>query len=69
MIVHLSEILDSFPGEANCTRCFAHILNLVAKCVMKQFDAPKKKKNADNGGEEEDPVEEDTSQWFAWPGC
>ena len=59
MIAHLSEKLDSFPGEPNRTRCFAHILNLVAKCVMKQFDAPKKKKNGDNGGEGEDPEEED----------
>jgi hypothetical protein len=43
MIDHLATILDNFPGRANRTRCFAHILNLVAKCIMKQFDAPKKK--------------------------
>lgn len=42
MITHLTKILDAFPGSANHTCCFAHILNLVAKCIMKQFDTPKK---------------------------
>ena len=43
MIDHLAILLEAFPGLANHTRCFTHILNLVAKCIMKQFDAPKKK--------------------------
>jgi len=41
MIDELAELLDDFPGVANHTRCFSHILNLVAKSVMKQFDLPK----------------------------
>ena len=41
MIDKLSELLEEFPGSANHTRCFNHILNLVAKSVMKQFDLPK----------------------------
>jgi hypothetical protein len=41
MIDKLAELLDDFPGAANRTRCFSHILNLVAKSVMKQFDLPK----------------------------
>lgn len=45
MIEHLENILTEFPGSANRTRCFAHILNLVAKGIMKQFDAPKDKIN------------------------
>lgn len=53
MIQHLAEILAEFPGEANRTRCFTHILNLVARCIMRQFDDPKKSKKgkmrADNG--------------------
>ena len=50
MIDHLSTLLKKFPGSANRTRCFAHILNLVAKCIMRQFDGPKatKKGNAAN---------------------
>jgi hypothetical protein len=43
MIDKLSSMLEDFPGAANWTRCFSHILNLVAKCVMKQFDLPKAK--------------------------
>lgn len=46
MIDHLVTLLENYPGRANRTRCFAHILNLVAKCIMRQFDEPKKKKTA-----------------------
>lgn len=41
MIAELSDLLDDFPGETNRTRCFTHILNLVAKSIIKQFDVPK----------------------------
>ena len=41
MIEELADLLDSFPGAANQTRCFTHILNLVAKSIIKQFDVPK----------------------------
>lgn len=43
MIDELSVLLEEFPGSANRTRCFTHILNLVAKSIMKQFDVPKAK--------------------------
>ena len=46
MITHLATILEAFPGSTNRTRCFAHILNLVAKSIIQQFDTPKKKKTA-----------------------
>lgn len=42
MIVHLAQLLEAFLGSLNQTRCFTHILNLITKCIMKQFDAPKK---------------------------
>ena len=59
MIDHLLTILDNFPGSANRTCCFTHILNLVAKCIMKQFDAPRKKNQADgDAGEEEEDADE-----------
>jgi hypothetical protein len=48
MINHLATLLAAFPGSANRICCFTHILNLVAKCIMKQFDTPRKKKNDDN---------------------
>lgn len=41
MVEKLSTLLPDFPGAANRTRCFTHILNLVAKAILKQFDAPK----------------------------
>ena len=43
MIERLAELIDHFPGAANQTRCFTHILNLVAKSVLHQFEAPKAK--------------------------
>lgn len=42
MIKHLSTLVDNFPGAPNQTRCFTHILNLVAKSVLRQFDVAKK---------------------------
>ena len=41
MIEHLATLIETFPGAANQTRCFAHVLNLVAKSVLRQFEAPK----------------------------
>ncbi len=43
MIERLAELIDNFPGTANQTRCFTHILNLVAKSVLCQFEALKAK--------------------------
>jgi hypothetical protein len=58
MINHLATLLAAFPGLANHTRCFTHILNLIAKCIMKQFDAPRKKKHDNNilADDEDDDV-------------
>lgn len=46
MIEHLAVVIDTFPGAPNQTRCFAHILNLVAKTVLRQFEGPKKERAA-----------------------
>jgi hypothetical protein len=53
MIANLGELIDDFPGAANQTRCFLHILNLVVKSILQQFDLPKKKKASDNDLDEE----------------
>jgi len=45
MIEHLATLIENFPGAANQTRCFTHILNLVAKSILRQFEAPKSKGN------------------------
>jgi hypothetical protein len=41
MIDALAELVVTFPGAANRTRCFTHILNLVVKVILRQFDMPK----------------------------
>jgi hypothetical protein len=43
MIDVLAELVVTFPGAANRTRCFAHILNLVVKVILHQFNVPKDK--------------------------
>ena len=42
MIEELIDQIGEFPGEANRTRCFNHIVALVAVRVVRQFDVPKK---------------------------
>lgn len=41
MIVELSNLLPAFPGAANRSRCFTHVLNLAAKSIIRQYDLPK----------------------------
>jgi hypothetical protein len=38
MIEKLERRLEDFPGASNRARCFTHILNLVVKTIMHQFD-------------------------------
>jgi hypothetical protein len=54
MISELRDLVNDFPGPANQTRCFAHILNLVVKSILHQFDLPKTKsaKSLDDGSKE-----------------
>ena len=41
MIEELQEIVPEFAGSASHTRCFLHIVNLIAKSLIRQFDAGK----------------------------
>ena len=45
MIEELANLLNDFPGLANQTQCFTHVLNLVVKSIIQQFDSPKSKTN------------------------
>jgi nucleoside-diphosphate-sugar epimerase len=45
MIDELEMLVDEFPGAANHTRCFTHIVNLVVKSILWQFDVPKARTN------------------------
>lgn len=53
MIAHLATLIDHFPGAANQTRCFTHILNLAAKSILCQFDS---KKTTADGNDFGDPT-------------
>jgi hypothetical protein len=52
MIQELAYLVDDFPGPANQTRCFLHILNLVVKSIIRQFDVPISKKTPDDDEDE-----------------
>jgi hypothetical protein len=43
MIDDLAGCLVEYRGAPNRARCFTHILNLVVKSIMRQFDLPKKR--------------------------
>ena len=45
MIDELSRLVENFPGESMRVRCFAHVINLVVKSILKQFDLPDKIKD------------------------
>ena len=46
MIAELVNLLNDFPGPANQTQCFMHILNLIVKSIIRQFDLPQSKVDA-----------------------
>ena len=54
MIRELAKRIVEFRGDPNRTRCFAHIINLVVKSILKQFDKPSKQltKDLDNAEKE-----------------
>ena len=57
MIEELIDQIGEFPGEANRTRCFNHIVALVAVRVVRQFDVPKKD-NMDGTNDAENELRE-----------
>lgn len=42
IINKLTKFLPNFPGAPNWCHCFLHIINLIAKLVLKQFNVPDK---------------------------
>jgi hypothetical protein len=47
MIDSTAEIIDGFSGEENRVRCFNHIINLIAKSLLRLFEVSKKKRGAE----------------------
>ncbi len=64
MMEHLRDDLPAgFAGPPGRARCFDHIVNLVAKSLLKLFDDPKKKRNTRKKGSKkgkEKAVEEES---------
>ena len=52
MIEHLAALVEKFSGATNQTQCLTHILNLVAKSILRQFEGPKKGKAVDDAAKE-----------------
>ena len=47
MTDELEELVESFQGQSMRVRCFDHILNLVVKTILRQFDIEQRRKGAD----------------------
>ena len=54
MIRELSELVPTFGGAASQTRCFLHVVNLVAKSLICQFNVSKGFGDAVVGGGQDD---------------
>ena len=60
MVEALATIMSHFSGEANHAQCLAHIVNILAKIILRQFNIPKKKnKNKKDLPEDRMAVDED----------
>lgn len=49
----LGEQVEGFEGSLGWVRCFAHVINLVVKTLLRQFDVPKAKLNEVDAEDEE----------------
>lgn len=58
MIDELEISLEEFAGDANRIRCFLHIVNLVAKSMLKQFDVPKKDRSENDSDAGSDTLDD-----------
>ncbi len=45
MVDDLTDRLLEYPNEEHRTQCFAHVVNLVVKSLLNQFEPPKKSKD------------------------
>ncbi|TFY52030.1 hypothetical protein EVJ58_g10239 [Rhodofomes roseus] len=49
MVNELAELAETFRGQCARVRCFNHILNLVVKMLLKQFDVALRQSKRTNG--------------------
>ncbi|KAJ3336639.1 hypothetical protein HDU83_009284, partial [Entophlyctis luteolus] len=58
-IIGQSTKVKNFPGKEGWVRCFAHVLNLVAKSILQSFE-PKRNSKLVQGGTSE--IDDETSE-------
>lgn len=59
MVCELAKQIETFSGEVSLTRCFLHIVNLVAKTTIRVFDVPKKDADTTDDSNDRDPTLDD----------
>ena len=64
MIEEIDTRVEKFQGALSRVRCFAHVVQLVGKGMLQQFEPPKKKKKKDDEPEET-PVDGDDTELLA----
>ena len=58
MVEKLATLIFNFKGPRSRVRCFAHIINLVVKIILRQFDIRVKSKKRGEGDEVEQALAE-----------
>lgn len=66
MIEEMEEMIASFRGGRARSRCFCHIINLVAKMVLRQFEPPKRKKKKGTHQPEDEEGSEPPDELSEW---
>lgn len=51
MVSRMGEGIKAFGGNASHVRCFAHIINLIARSILAQFDLPNKRTDMESDHE------------------
>jgi hypothetical protein len=47
MIDEMAKLILSYPGAVNRVRCLAHVVNLVVKIILRQFDSRRRAQTSD----------------------
>lgn len=61
MTTKLAQVLPTFKGEPSRVRCFLHIVNLIAKAIIHQFDSPRGRQEAEEDEVEDEEFESDST--------
>ena len=62
MVESLAQIMSDFAGETNRVQCLAHIVNLVIKIILRQFNVSKRNKRTNIPSDSDVPNLENVSE-------